>query len=116
MSLEIERKAKEQFAKGKKFKVSAVLRTADFVFVLAVDRNARDVDEIALAVSVPDYQANGGSLDKLRDAAVWQSDAHYHRAKESAIAAATMGQSAFFRHSSVAKELVQKFHKEILPK
>lgn len=112
--LEIERKAKEQFAKEKKFTISPVLKTADFVFVIAIDEGARDLDEIAVAVSVADYQSYSNSLDKLRDAAVWQSDAHFHRGKEAGIAAATMGYSAFFRHPSVAKDLVKKFHKEAL--
>ncbi len=112
--LDIERKAKEQFTKEKKFAVSSILRNADFVFVLAIDDAARDFDEIALAVSVADYQSHSRDLDKLRDVAVWQSDSHYHRGKEAGIAAASLGYSAFFRHPSVAKDLVKKFHKEIL--
>lgn len=72
--LDIERKAKEQFAKEKKFALSPVLKSADFVFIIAIDEAARDFDEIAIVVSVPDYQAYSTNLDKLRDAAIWQSD------------------------------------------
>jgi hypothetical protein len=112
--LEIERKAKEQFAKQRSFPISPVLKNADFVFVVAIDEGSSDFDEIAVAVSVPNYEANANSLDKLRNASVWQSDSHYHRGKEAGIAAATLGYSAFFRHPSVVKDLVKKFHKEVL--
>lgn len=111
--LELERKAKEQFGKEKKFKVASSLKSADFVFLVAIDRDARDFDEIALAVTVPDYLANNSSIEKLRDAAIWQSDAHAHRGKQAAIGAATLGYGNLFRHPSVAKDLVKKFHQEV---
>ena len=112
-SLELERKAKEQFAKEKKFKIASVLKGADFVFVIAIDRGARDSDEIAIAVSPSDYEANSTSLEKMREAAVWQSAGHYNRGKHAGIAAATVGYSAFFDHPSVVKGLVKQFHKDV---
>jgi hypothetical protein len=116
--LELERKAREQFSKEKKFVVSKVLKTADFVFVIALDPGSKDSDEIALAVSTASYKENISDIDKLRNAAVWQSDEHFHRGKEAgknaALGAATLGYGNLFRHPSVAKDLVKKFHKDML--
>lgn len=112
--LEIERKAKEQFAKERKFKLASVLKDADFVFLVAVDRDARDYDEIAIALSPSDYQANSSSLEQLRNAALWQASGHYRRGRNVGLAAATVGYSGFFHHPSVVKGLVRQFHKEVL--
>jgi hypothetical protein len=68
-SLELERRAREEFAKEKKFKIAPVFKSADFVFVIAIDRDARDSDEVAIAISPGDYRANGASLEKMREAA-----------------------------------------------
>lgn len=113
-SLELERKAREEFEKERKFKVASVLKTADFVFVIALDRAARDSDEVAIAISPGDYMANSDSFEKMRDAAIWQGSAHFKRGKHTAIAAASLGYSKFFDHSSVVKGLIKQFHKEVL--
>ncbi|HXN23338.1 MAG TPA: hypothetical protein VOA41_11415 [Candidatus Dormibacteraeota bacterium] len=88
-----------------------MLKGADLVFVIAINSNARDKDEIALALSVQNYEANSTSLEKLREVAIWQGDGHYKRGKRTGLAMATMGYSGFFS-GSVAKGLVKQFHKE----
>jgi len=57
--------------------------------------------------------ANSYQFFEQAEEALWQSQGHISRGKEAAIAGATFGYSAFFRHPSVAQRLVQQFHREV---
>ncbi|OFW41080.1 MAG: hypothetical protein A3J28_15805 [Acidobacteria bacterium RIFCSPLOWO2_12_FULL_60_22] len=114
-NLEIERFAKDQFRKERKFKIAPSLALADFVFFILYDSDSRDMDELAIVCLPSDYKEHGSDLDKLRTVALWQSDSHFKRGRNAALAGATMGMSAIFHRPSVSKGLVKKFHKEVLP-
>ena len=116
--LEIERKAREQFRKEKKFVVTGYPKEADFVFLILIDRLSGRFDEMALAVLPDDYVKYGSNLDSLRTVALWQDASHFkgsQQAKSAALAAGTMGVGNLFYRPSVAKSLVKQFHKDVHP-
>jgi len=111
-NLAAERDAKQQFVKEKRFNVASTLKGADFVFLIALDKDSKISDQIAIVLSPADYQANRNSLEAMRDAALWQADAHFKVGRHAALAGATLGASAFF-DPNVTKGLVKQFHKEL---
>jgi hypothetical protein len=113
-SLELERKAREQFERLKKFKVATSLPAADFVFIALLDRDSPDTDEVALAVPAAAYLANKDSIDKLRDAAIWQGLAHITKKKRAAGLLPGVAMYQAVSQPSLVKDLVKKFHKEAL--
>ena len=114
--LQVERRAKDELMNAKLFQVSNTLRDADFVFFVLIDSTGQSLDEIALVTLPSDYQRLGNSLDALRNVALWQSDNHFKPGRHAALAAATIGASAFFDRPSVVKGLVKKLHKDTLGK
>ncbi len=115
-ALELERKAREQFRKAKKFKIARTLNEAHFVFFVLIDPDSANFDELALAVLPTDYVRHGANLDALRSAALWQDTAHLKAGRNAALAGATLGVSAIFHRPSVVKGLVKQFHRDAFPK
>jgi hypothetical protein len=113
-NFQIERRAKDEFAKARAFRVVSALRDSDFVFLVLLDAESRSFDEVALAVSPNDYERLGGNLDSLRNAALWQSNNHEKVGREAALAGATLGVSALFHNPSVVKGLVKQFHEDVI--
>ncbi len=111
--LGLERSAKDQFKREKKFKLAKTLGDADFVFFILIDGSSRDFDEVALVVLPLDYLEHGQSLDSLRARAVWQEASHLKRGRHAALAGATIGLSVIFDRPSVSKGLVKKFHQDV---
>lgn len=111
--LGVERSAKEQFKREKKFKLARKLGDADFVFFILIDGSSRDFDEVALVVLPSDYSEHGQSLDALRARAIWQETSHLKRGRHAALAGATIGLSVIFDRPSVSKGLVKKFHQDV---
>ena len=112
--LRVERLAKDQFHKSRAFKVAGTLRQADFVFVVLLDAASRNSDEAALVVSPDDYERLGGSLDSLRNTALWQADNHLNVGRHAALAAASAGISVWFDHPSVVRGLVKQFQRDVI--
>lgn len=112
--LQVERRAKEEFKKRRKFPIASSISEADFVFLIILDSHSRDFDELALALRPRDYLARQNDFDALRSLALWQTSQALHRGKEAAIAASTLGYSGFFRHPSVSRRIVKAFHEEVL--
>jgi hypothetical protein len=101
-NLEIEKNVKEQFWDRKKFRVSNTLNGADFVFFVMPDPNSQSANQIALALRPQDYLDYKSDLVELRNHAVYRG---------------ALGSGAVFaRPTSVSKELVEQFHKDVLPK
>jgi len=109
--LQLERKARDEFNRQKRYRVVNALKDADFVFAAILDPASNDFDEVALVVLPSDYQELWGQLDALRNKALWQGHGHLHRGKETALVVLTLGYGNLFR--SVVKSLVQDFHREI---
>ncbi len=114
--LEVERYARDQFKKSKAFTVVSSLRSADFVFLILLDSESSDAEELALAALPDDYEKYGSNLDALRNEALWQSNNHYNVGRHAALAGATLGVSGLFDHTSVASSLVKRFQKETISK
>lgn len=113
-NLELERLAKNQFKKGRAFRLTNTLRDADFVFFVLLDADSANSDEVALVVAPADYERASRSLDALRNAALWQADGHYKRGRHAALAGATIGLSTIFDRSGVVQGLVKRFHHDVL--
>jgi hypothetical protein len=111
--LELERLAKNEFKKAKKFKIASALKDSDFVFFVLYDSGSSRVDQLALAVLPADYGQHGANLDAMRTVALWQGDGHYKVGRDAALVGATMGLSALFHRPSVVRDLVKQFHKDV---
>lgn len=98
-TLELQRKAGEQFAKDRQFKVASGLSNADFVFVALLD--ASSDEELALVLLPDDYSQHRADLDGLRDHALWQGGAVRPR-------------TIFSLNGSKVKNLVKQFEQEVL--
>jgi hypothetical protein len=103
--LEVERLAKDEFKRRKRYIFAKSLADADLIFVLVVDR--RSADEIALAIPGVAYRGAGHSLDALRAVATWEAAG---RPSQNPLTASPI---YALSHPSVAKDLVKKFHKDV---
>lgn len=112
--LQADRRAQKEFKKLGVFEIANALRQADFVFFVLIDSESRDVDELAVAITPADYEKDGSNFDRLRNVALWQSSGHLKTGRHAALAGATVGYSAFFDHPSVIRDLVKKFHREVV--
>jgi hypothetical protein len=89
----MQRRASEQFARDRQFKVAAGASDADFVFVAVLHWPG---EEAALVVLPEDYSEHRADPEALRDHALWRGAAQLHR----------------FR--SEIKGLVQQFERDAL--
>lgn len=111
--LDVERRAKTEFAKRKAFHIAPSVPDADFAFVVIVDDSSGRVEEIALALWIDDYiRLRNTDVDQLRVVAFWQGSPIPISKRRAASAVATVGWSELFRESSVARGLVADFHKQ----
>ena len=94
--LQLERRAGEQFAKDRQFKVAGGLSGADVVFVGLLDTSSPPGEELALVLLPDDYSQYRADVDALRDHALWRAG----------------GQLRGF--GSEVKRLVRKFEREVL--
>lgn len=92
--LAVQRKAEEQFANDRQFKVASGLKGADFVFVALLDASSEE--ELALILLPDDYSQYRADLDGLRSHALWQ------------------GAGQLRRFGSAVKRLVKRFEQEAL--
>lgn len=110
-SLDIERKTREEFYHQRKFAVAGAISGSDFVFVVIVDWQSTKNDEMALAIPTALYESSDRTLDSLRNAAVWQDAEQRNENANLPVVGIYMSS----RHPSVAKDMVKRFHKEVLP-
>ena len=101
--LQIERRAKGEFEKRRKFAIVSSISEADFVFLIILDPRSSDVDELGLALLPKDYLARRNDFDALRSLALWQTSK-------------ALGYFDDFRHwhPSVSRKIVKSFHQEVL--